>query len=71
MSQLQFEIQEQIDNIDFVHFVDDEAVYASCKNVVLKRESGESHFRPIATLPCNLLDRLKLSQYKPHLELDL
>ena len=61
MSQLQFEIQEQIDNIDFVHFVDDEAVYASFKNVVLKREKGESHFRPIATLPCNLLDRLKLS----------
>ena len=61
MSQLQFEIQEQIDNIDFVHFIDDNAVYTSHKNVVLRRKQGEDEFRPIATLPCSLFDRLKLS----------
>ena len=61
MSRLRFDIQERIDNLDFVHFVDDEAVYASHKNVVLRRLHGESSFLPVASLPCGPLDRLKLS----------
>ena len=61
IGELQFDIAERINDLDFVHFVDEAAVFASYKNVVLRRSHGASKFVPIATLPCSLLDRLKLS----------
>jgi hypothetical protein len=61
MSRLRFDVHERIEDLDFVHYVDHKAVYASHKNVVLRRLHGEPGFHRIATLPCGPLDRLKLS----------